>query len=141
PLRRHWRGGRERAGGARQRAGAPDDRLAERPRGLRGRLRLVHGHELDSRGAPDHRGHPGESSVVASTSPAAEPVDGARPGLRPEVGFVAAGLALLFVASLVSLFVGVSRVSPMALLSGDDYQMRIFLASRVPRLAAILLTG
>ena len=43
--------------------------------------------------------------------------------------------------ALLSLFVGVSRITPMDLLSINSEEMEIFLISRVPRLVAILLAG
>ncbi|MGY1770186.1 ABC transporter permease [Blastococcus sp. SYSU D00813] len=54
---------------------------------------------------------------------------------------VAAALALLTVAGLGSLFVGVSDLSPLDLLDADEAQARVFWTSRVPRLLAILLAG
>lgn len=48
---------------------------------------------------------------------------------------------LLVILSVVSLFVGVIDLDPGALFSGDAGQMQIFLASRLPRLLAILCTG
>lgn len=47
----------------------------------------------------------------------------------------------LFVASVLSLFVGVIEISPLQLLSGDLHLWEIFFISRLPRLAAILCTG
>jgi iron complex transport system permease protein len=51
----------------------------------------------------------------------------------------------LFIAlvslSLLSLFVGVSRITPMALLDFKSEATEIFLISRLPRLVAILLAG
>ncbi len=54
-----------------------------------------------------------------------------------------AALALLAAVSFASLFIGVSDVTPLDLLRWDnsDHQVRVFVESRVPRLAAILLTG
>lgn len=43
--------------------------------------------------------------------------------------------------ALLSLFVGVSRITPMELLNINSEEMEIFLISRVPRLVAILLAG
>lgn len=43
--------------------------------------------------------------------------------------------------ALLSLFVGVSRITPMDLLNINSEEMEIFLISRVPRLVAILLAG
>src|SRR5699024_3066970 len=48
---------------------------------------------------------------------------------------------VLVVVGAVSLFVGVSAVSPWDLLAGDEHQRTIFLTSRVPRLVAIVLAG
>lgn len=48
---------------------------------------------------------------------------------------------VLFVLSIVSLFVGVIDITPASLLSGDAEQIEIFLISRLPRLLAILCTG
>ncbi|WP_370469429.1 ABC transporter permease [Egicoccus halophilus] len=50
-------------------------------------------------------------------------------------------LAVLAVAGTASLFVGVSSVTPGALLRADEEQVLLFFASRLPRLAAILLSG
>ncbi|UOE21714.1 iron chelate uptake ABC transporter family permease subunit [Thermobifida halotolerans] len=47
-------------------------------------------------------------------------------------------LALL---ALGSLFVGVSDITPTDLVTGDPDKVRVFLVSRVPRMAAILLAG
>lgn len=49
--------------------------------------------------------------------------------------------AVLVVLSIASLFVGVIDIDPAALFSGDGEQWFIFLASRLPRLLAILCTG
>lgn len=49
--------------------------------------------------------------------------------------------AALAVLSVISLFVGVIDITPEALLSGDAEQLQIFVASRLPRLLAILCTG
>lgn len=43
--------------------------------------------------------------------------------------------------ALLSLFVGVSRITPMDLMNINSEEMEIFLISRVPRLVAILLAG
>lgn len=48
------------------------------------------------------------------------------------------GLLLLAVASL---FIGVSKVTPMGLLTAQEGELQVFLISRVPRLLAILLAG
>src|SRR5699024_5232512 len=53
---------------------------------------------------------------------------------------VIGGLVLLIVAGF-SLFVGVSSVSPRDLLAGDPQKMTVFVESRLPRLAALLLAG
>lgn len=53
---------------------------------------------------------------------------------------VIGGLALVVVAAL-SLFVGVSSVSPGDLWAGDPQKMTIFVESRLPRLAALVLAG
>ncbi|HEV7727239.1 MAG TPA: iron chelate uptake ABC transporter family permease subunit [Modestobacter sp.] len=51
--------------------------------------------------------------------------------------------ALLAVAagSFASLFIGVSDLTPLDLLHPDEAEARVFLVSRVPRLAAVLLAG
>jgi iron complex transport system permease protein len=51
--------------------------------------------------------------------------------------------ALLAVAAgaFASLFIGVSDLTPLDLLHPDEAQARVFLVSRVPRLAAVLLAG
>lgn len=50
-------------------------------------------------------------------------------------------IASLIVLSLLSLFVGVSSITPMELLDFQSEATEIFLISRVPRLIAILLAG
>ncbi|MEY7970842.1 ABC transporter permease [Saccharomonospora xinjiangensis] len=50
-------------------------------------------------------------------------------------------VALLVLASLGSLFVGVSHLTPAGLLAGDENQLMILWESRLPRLLAILLAG
>lgn len=52
-------------------------------------------------------------------------------------------LLLIFLMAAVSLFVGVSAVSPWSILDGtaDQRQVMILLASRVPRTAALVLAG
>jgi iron complex transport system permease protein len=52
--------------------------------------------------------------------------------------YLIAGLVLL---SFISLFVGVSSITPMDLLDWSSEETQIFLISRVPRLVAILLAG
>lgn len=47
----------------------------------------------------------------------------------------------LIILSLLSLFVGVSSITPLALLDFQSEETEIFLISRVPRLIAILLAG
>jgi iron complex transport system permease protein len=47
----------------------------------------------------------------------------------------------LIILSLLSLFVGVSSITPMELLDFQSEETEIFLISRVPRLIAILLAG
>lgn len=50
-------------------------------------------------------------------------------------------LTSLIILSLLSLFVGVSSITPMELLDFQSEETEIFLISRVPRLIAILLAG
>ncbi|WP_062107008.1 ABC transporter permease [Bacillus niameyensis] len=50
-------------------------------------------------------------------------------------------IAALIVASIISLFVGVSNITPLDLLDFQSEETQIFLISRVPRLMAILLAG
>jgi len=50
-------------------------------------------------------------------------------------------IAALVVLSFLSLFVGVTRISPMSLLDFNSEETEIFLISRLPRLVAILLAG
>lgn len=50
-------------------------------------------------------------------------------------------IATLIVASIISLFVGVSNITPLDLLDFQSEETQIFLISRVPRLMAILLAG
>jgi iron complex transport system permease protein len=50
-------------------------------------------------------------------------------------------LILLILLSALSLFVGVSSISPADLLSGRTDEVEVFLVSRLPRLVAILLAG
>lgn len=45
------------------------------------------------------------------------------------------------ITSIISLFVGVIDIKPIDVLTGDAYTLKIFLASRMPRLMAILCTG
>ncbi|MFF3102777.1 ABC transporter permease [Viridibacillus arvi] len=47
----------------------------------------------------------------------------------------------LILLSLISLFVGVSRISPTDLLDFESEETQIFLISRLPRLVAIILAG
>ncbi|QHJ69324.1 ABC transporter permease [Planococcus halotolerans] len=47
----------------------------------------------------------------------------------------------LFILSVISLFVGVSSISPLDLLDFQSEETQIFLISRLPRLVAILLAG
>ena len=57
-------------------------------------------------------------------------------------GFSTAVLAfLLVIISVLSLFVGVININMNSLLAGNGEQWFIFLASRLPRLLAILCTG
>lgn len=51
------------------------------------------------------------------------------------------GVVLLAALSFGSLFVGVSDITPMDLIRGDSDKVEVFLISRLPRLAAILLAG
>lgn len=60
--------------------------------------------------------------------------------MKPSTSTLRLALALA-VVSIISLFVGVLEITPQALLSGDAQQIQIFLASRLPRLLAILCTG
>ncbi|SES29511.1 ABC transporter permease [Psychrobacillus sp. OK032] len=50
-------------------------------------------------------------------------------------------LIVLVALSLLSLFVGVSRISPADLLDFNSEETQIFLISRIPRLIAIILAG
>ena len=50
-------------------------------------------------------------------------------------------LIALVALSLLSLFVGVSRISPADLLDFNSEETQIFLISRIPRLIAIILAG
>ena len=50
-------------------------------------------------------------------------------------------IVALVILSLLSLFIGVSNISPMDLLDFKSEETEIFLISRVPRLIAILLAG
>jgi iron complex transport system permease protein len=54
---------------------------------------------------------------------------------------VAAALVLLAAGALASLFIGVSDLAPADLFDPDEAEARVFLQSRLPRLAAILLAG
>ena len=52
------------------------------------------------------------------------------------------GLAVsLLILSILSLFIGVIDLDTLLLLSGDVWQLRIFIISRLPRLLALLCTG
>lgn len=50
-------------------------------------------------------------------------------------------IPILIILSFVSLFVGVSNISPIDLLDFQSEETQIFLISRLPRLVAILLAG
>lgn len=50
-------------------------------------------------------------------------------------------IPVLFILSVISLFVGVSSISPFDLLDFGSEETQIFLISRLPRLVAILLAG
>ncbi|MGD6801302.1 ABC transporter permease [Rossellomorea vietnamensis] len=50
-------------------------------------------------------------------------------------------LAALILLSILSLFIGVSSITPMDLLDIHSEETQIFLISRLPRLAAIILAG
>ncbi len=52
-----------------------------------------------------------------------------------------AGAGLLIVVATASLFVGVSAVSPADVLRGDELATEVLWTSRVPRMAAVVLTG
>lgn len=58
---------------------------------------------------------------------------------RPAILCLAGGTVLLL--ALLSLFVGVSDISPADLLTGDPDVRQTFLVSRVPRTLAVLLAG
>ncbi|MGY1856145.1 ABC transporter permease [Modestobacter sp. SYSU DS0290] len=62
-----------------------------------------------------------------------------RPGVRR--WHLLAGLLLVVGGAFASLFIGVTDLTPLDLLHPDEAQARVFLASRVPRLLAILLSG
>ena len=47
----------------------------------------------------------------------------------------------LLILSILSLFIGVIDLDTLSLLSGDVWQLRIFIISRLPRLLALLCTG
>ncbi|RJT78419.1 ABC transporter permease [Arthrobacter cheniae] len=59
--------------------------------------------------------------------------------VRPPALWLAAGAVLLL--ALISLFVGVSDVSPADLLAGDAEVWQTFLVSRIPRTLAVILAG
>ncbi len=55
---------------------------------------------------------------------------------------ITTGLAVsLLILSILSLFIGVIDLDTLSLLSGDVWQLRIFIISRLPRLLALLCTG
>ena len=55
---------------------------------------------------------------------------------------ITTGLAVsLLILSILSLFIGVIDLDALSLLSGDVWQLRIFIISRLPRLLALLCTG
>jgi iron complex transport system permease protein len=54
---------------------------------------------------------------------------------------VVLALLALTAGAFASLFIGVTALAPMDLLDPDEAQARVFLTSRVPRLASILLAG
>ncbi len=60
---------------------------------------------------------------------------------RSQRGPLLIGLAVLAVLAVVSLFVGVSAVTPASLLAGEGHARDLLLLSRVPRTLAILLSG
>lgn len=55
--------------------------------------------------------------------------------------FTALAAGVLAIAAVCSLFVGVSRVTPMGMLSADPQTWRLLWISRIPRLLAIVLSG
>lgn len=59
--------------------------------------------------------------------------------VRYSTGVIA--IMLLFVLSIVSLFLGVRNVTLSGLLANEGDQMMVFLVSRVPRLIAVLTAG
>ncbi|MGY2083444.1 ABC transporter permease [Blastococcus sp. SYSU DS0539] len=79
------------------------------------------------------------STADAAPPPVTAPEEGRRRGVRR--WHVAVALLALVAASVASLFIGVSDLTPLDLLHPDEAQARVFLVSRVPRLAAILLAG
>src|SRR5690606_31582437 len=54
---------------------------------------------------------------------------------------VAVAIVALLGVGVLSLFIGVSRVTPAALWHGDDQAWRLLWVSRLPRLAAVVLAG
>jgi len=54
---------------------------------------------------------------------------------------VAIAIVALLGVGVLSLFIGVSRVTPSALWHGDDQAWRLLWVSRLPRLAAVVLAG
>lgn len=56
-------------------------------------------------------------------------------------GHIIVAIALLVTLSMISLFIGVRTITLEGLLNGEGNQMQVFLASRVPRLIAILIAG
>ena len=63
------------------------------------------------------------------------------PSLWKEYALVSFALLALGVVSLISLFIGVSEIGLQDVLRQDPAKMMPFVESRVPRLAAILLSG
>ena len=72
--------------------------------------------------------------------PAREWSETGRSGRR-EAAWLGLSLVALAAASAGSLFIGVSDISVADLLHGEPSRMLLFVESRVPRLAAILLSG
>lgn len=54
---------------------------------------------------------------------------------------LAVGGLLLVATAVGSMFIGVTDITPMDLLHADEERVHVFVASRVPRLAAIVLSG
>ena len=90
---------------------------------------------------PDKPPSPARSPGVAPTPGHPLPGDSPGPARRNPAVWLGLGLAALAAVAAGSLFIGVSDVGLGGLLRGEPGQTLVFIESRAPRLAAILLSG